>query len=127
MGPFEILQRDDEEAENDQTDSGRPLSRNDLADQQEGPDLGKKGSGTADGVNKRKILNPIGFDKADKVDGFEKAGEDDDPPQSERSLKDESGKDTQGKEDGEIKEAPKEENPEEKRGRPVSPLHGEIP
>ena len=42
-------------------------------------------------------------------------------------MQEESGKDTQNKEDGEIKEAPEEENPEEKRDRPVSLLHGEIP
>jgi len=69
----------------------------------------------------------LGFDKADEVDGFEKAGEDYDPPQSGRSLKDESGKNTQGKEEGQIEEDPKEENPEEKSNRPVSPLHSEIP
>ena len=56
----------------------------------------------------------LGFDKADEVDGFEKAGEDYDPPQSGRSLKDESGKNTQGKEEGQIEEDPKEENPEKK-------------
>jgi hypothetical protein len=42
-------------------------------------------------------------------------------------MQEESGKDTQNKEDGEIKEAPKAENPEEKHGGPISLLYGEIP
>lgn len=78
-----------------------------------------------DGDEKDFLL--LGFDKADEVDGFEKAGEDYDPPQSGWSLNDESRKKTQGKEEGQIEEDPKEENPEEKSNRPVSPLHSEIP
>ena len=113
---------DDEKADHHKSDSQNTPSGEDFSDKQNSPYLCEEWGGAGDGIDEGEISLSIGFDKTDKVNGFKKAGGDDQPPEFRWGLDEERGKDTKGDEEWKIEQGSPEKHPEKEFEGPVSLL-----
>jgi len=122
--PFE---GNDKKTDHHKSDSQNTPSGKDFSDKQCSPYLCEERGGPGDGIDKGEISFSIGFNKADKVNGFKKARRDDQPPEFRRGMNQKRGKDAKGDEEGKIEQGSPQKHPEKEYEGPVSLLGEKVP